>query len=95
MCYMESVGVRELRQNASALLDRIAASGVSIEITNHGHPVARLVPMPQQELPTRAQLIAAGVLRPGRGDLLDITPLKMPPGAPLSGDLLAADRDSR
>lgn len=36
MCYMEMVGVRELRQNASALLERIEGSGVSIEITNHG-----------------------------------------------------------
>ena len=63
---------RELRQNASALLERIEASGVTIEITNHGHPVARLVPIPTQEQQSRAQLIDAGVLRPGRGDLLDI-----------------------
>lgn len=95
MCYMESVGVRELRQNASALLERIEASGVSFEITNHGHPVARLVPIPRQEQPSRAQLIDAGMLRPGRGDLLDVVPIRMPPGAPSSADLLAADRDER
>lgn len=45
MCYMESVGVRELRQSASELLDRVASTGDSIEITNHGRPVARLVPI--------------------------------------------------
>jgi prevent-host-death family protein len=92
---METVGVRELRQNASALIARIEASGVSIEITNHGHPVARLVPIPRQAASSRAQLIDAGVLRPGRGDIRDITPVQVPSGAPSSADLLAADRDDR
>ena len=43
MCYMRSVGVRELRQNASMLL-REVADGQTIEITHHGHPVAQLIP---------------------------------------------------
>jgi prevent-host-death family protein len=38
-----SVGVRELRQAASQLLDQVK-NGESIEITEHGVPVARLVP---------------------------------------------------
>lgn len=92
---MQRVGVRELRQNASALLERVEAEGVTIEITNHGHPVARLVPIPRQAQSSRAQLIDAGVLRPGRGDLLDITARALPAGAPSSADLLAADRDDR
>lgn len=92
---METVGVRELRQNASALLDRVQTSGVSIEITNHGHPVARLVPILPREPLSRSQLIDTGVLRPGRGDILDIVAVHMPPGAPSSADLLAADRDDR
>ena len=37
-----SVGVRELRQNASVLLRRVKA-GEIIEITEHGNPVAHLV----------------------------------------------------
>jgi prevent-host-death family protein len=92
---METVGVRELRQNASALLERIQATGVSIEITNHGHPVARLVPIPRQAQSSRAQLIDAGVLRPGRGEILDIAPMPAPPGAPSTAELLAADREDR
>ena len=39
-----SVGVRELRQSASKLLDHVK-DGLVIEITEHGVPVARLVPI--------------------------------------------------
>ena len=41
---MKSIGVRELRQHASKYLEEVAA-GESIEITDRGHPVARLVPI--------------------------------------------------
>lgn len=49
---MRSIGVRELRQNASRYLEELAA-GESIEITDRGCPVARLVPItgdPWQDL---------------------------------------------
>ena len=39
-----SVGVRELRQSASQILDQVK-EGVTIEITEHGIPVARIVPI--------------------------------------------------
>ena len=39
-----SVGVRELRQSASQILDQVK-EGVSIEITEHGVPVAHIVPI--------------------------------------------------
>ena len=68
---------------------------MSIEITNHGDPVARLVPIPGQEQQSRAQLIDAGVLRPGRSDLLDSAPIHVPKGAPSTADSLAAGRDDR
>lgn len=41
---MKTIGVRELRQHASKYLEEVAA-GESIEITDRGHPVARLVPI--------------------------------------------------
>lgn len=41
---MDRIGVRELRQNASAYLARVA-SGESIEVTDRGRPVALLVPI--------------------------------------------------
>ena len=39
-----SVGVRELRQSASQILDQVK-NGIAFEITEHGIPVARLVPI--------------------------------------------------
>ena len=41
---MKTIGVRQLRQHASRYLEEVAA-GESIEITDRGHPVARLVPI--------------------------------------------------
>jgi len=49
MCYCVDtmstrVGIRELRQQASAVLRRVV-QGETIEVTNHGHPIARIVPL--------------------------------------------------
>lgn len=41
---METIGVRELRQHASRYLD-LVARGESVEVTDRGRPVARLVPI--------------------------------------------------
>jgi len=64
MCYMETVGVRELRQDASRLL-RMVAEGTVVEITSHGRPVARLVP-PVSSTDTRNAMLADGRLLPAR-----------------------------
>ncbi len=71
MCYMElteQVGVRELRQNLSVYLARIAR-GETLEVTDRGQPVAILAPLPQ---PTSVleQLKRAGRVIPATGDLL-------------------------
>ncbi len=60
MCYMERIGVRELRQNASRYLDRVAA-GETIEVTQRGRLVARLVPAATDPW---AAMIAAGEVVP-------------------------------
>ncbi len=90
---MEQVGVRELRQNASALLDRVA-TGVTIEITNHGHPVAQLSPIGERRQ-GRADLIANGELQPGRGNVLDVEAVRAPAGSPATEKLLAGLREDR
>ncbi len=41
---MVSVGVRELREQVSKLLQRVRDEGEIVEITYHGEVVARLVP---------------------------------------------------
>ncbi len=57
---MERVGVRELRQNASVLLRRVA-SGESIIVTDRGRPVARLSPIVAGQ--GLSDLRAAGLIR--------------------------------
>lgn len=66
MCYMSEknarpnrVGVRELRQNLSVYLDRVKA-GETLEVTEHGVPVAQLTPRPSKRLSILDQMIADG-----------------------------------
>jgi prevent-host-death family protein len=91
---MESVGVRELRQNASAVLRRVQA-GETLEVTDRGRPVARLVPI--KPLSRLDQLIAEGRARPAEGNLLEnlekYPPLKLPPGSPTLSQILAEMRE--
>jgi prevent-host-death family protein len=65
---MERIGIRQLKQHASAVVRRVAA-GESIDITDYGHPVARLVPLRGGPL---AQLIADGLASEPRADLFDL-----------------------
>ncbi len=51
--------MRELRQNLSVYLDRVKA-GETLEVTEHGHPVARLGPNPPARMSIVDQLIADG-----------------------------------
>jgi prevent-host-death family protein len=58
---MKTIGVRELRQHASRYLKEVAA-GESIEITDRGHPVARLVPIsgdPWEDLISAGEVVKA------------------------------------
>jgi prevent-host-death family protein len=98
MCYMSEtgatlprVGVRELRQNLSVYLDRVKA-GESLEVTEHGTPVARLIPNPPQPRSILEQMIADGRAIPAKRDLLEIEPLHLGPGRPLS-EIIVEMRD--
>jgi len=73
MCYCvvtmsNQVGIRELRQQASPILKRVAG-GETVVVTEHGHPIARIVPLQGGPL---EQLIAEGRATPGEGDLFDV-----------------------
>jgi prevent-host-death family protein len=89
---MASIGIRELRQQASKYIRRVEG-GETVEVTDHGRPVALLVPIPQQTV--RERLIASGRLRPaaGKRDLLDIKPLPAVEGQPLLSEILAEMRE--
>jgi prevent-host-death family protein len=88
---MERIGVRELNQNTSQVLARVSG-GETIEITDRGHLVARLVPV-GDETSTLARLVAEGraVAPSGTG------PVPLPPQLGDRGvnaaDELAAMRD--
>ncbi len=66
------VGVRELRQNLSVYLRRVA-SGEVLEVTERGRPVAVLSALSEAENPL-AVLASAGRATAPRGDLLALTP---------------------
>jgi prevent-host-death family protein len=73
---MKTIGVRELRQYASRYLEEVAA-GESIEITDRGHPVARLVPItgdPWQDLISAGEVVSA--TQPASVD--DVQPAEYP-----------------
>jgi prevent-host-death family protein len=53
---MDRIGVRELRQHASRYLARVM-QGETLEVTDRGRPVARLVPL---QADAWADLVAAG-----------------------------------
>ncbi|HSK09540.1 MAG TPA: type II toxin-antitoxin system prevent-host-death family antitoxin [Vicinamibacterales bacterium] len=64
----QRVGVRELRQNLSVYLAQVA-EGSTFEVTDHGRPVALLVPL-RPGATVAERLVASGRARPAGGDLL-------------------------
>lgn len=88
MCYMSEeasgparVGVRELRQNLSVYLDRVKA-GETLEVTEHGHAVALLTPLPRVATSTFDRLVAEGRVVPGTGELMAYLRTSRPIAAP-------------
>lgn len=63
-----SVGIRELRQRASAVLKRVVG-GETIDVTDHGHPIARIVPLRPGVM---EQMVLEGRATDAVGDLLDL-----------------------
>ena len=68
---MPSIGVRELRQNASAVL-REVERGKRFEVTDRGRPVAVLGPV--REVTAMERLRDDGDLEPAEGDLNELPP---------------------
>lgn len=67
---MKQVGVRALKQNASAVVAQ-AAAGEPVTITDRGRPVAQLIPLPGGQL---GSLLASGRARPPKRSLADLGP---------------------
>ena len=77
------VGVRELRQNLSVYLDRVK-EGERLEVTEHGRPVALLVPLPADDDPLD-RMIAEGRAIPATRDLQEVL-RQYPPRPALPGE---------
>lgn len=88
------VGVRELRQNLSVYLDRVKA-GETLEVTEHGQPVAQLGPRPSKPRSIIDQMIEEGRITPATLDHRTIPPpLPNPsPGTSPLTDILLQMRD--
>ncbi|MBV8195831.1 MAG: type II toxin-antitoxin system prevent-host-death family antitoxin [Candidatus Dormibacteraeota bacterium] len=84
LCYIVGtvsniVGIRELRQQTSSVLRRVR-DGETIDVTDHGHPIARVVPLRPGAID---QLMLEGRVSEPEGDLLDLMQelgLPAPPG---------------
>jgi prevent-host-death family protein len=85
------VGIRELRQNLSVYIERVKA-GETLEVTDHGRPVANLEPIRPIELTGLARLEAEGLITPATVDHRTIGLPPDIPGRPLS-DILQEMRD--
>lgn len=87
---MSSVGIRALQQNASEVVRR-AAAGETIDITDRGRLVARMVPISSGSI---ADLIASGQAVPAKRRLAEVVaehpPLKG--DGPTAGEILAEMR---
>lgn len=90
---MERVGIRELRQNLSVYLRRVKR-GESLEVTERGTPVARLVP-PSTGDEWLDRMAAEGRVRLPTRSIDDLPPpIKLPPGAQPLSEILQEMRDS-
>jgi prevent-host-death family protein len=88
MMNMVRIGMRNLRENLAATLRQVQG-GQAIEITDHGHPVARLVPIRYRS--RYEQLVAEGRIIPAEEPegLLEYEPPPLAPGERSASELLA------
>lgn len=91
MKHMADVGVRALKQNASAVVADVAAGAV-VTITDRGRPVARLVPLQGGAL---ADLVASGRARAPKRRLRDLPePIARGRGQRSLSDALREEREA-
>lgn len=84
------VGIRELRDNLTALMRRVR-DGETIEVTHHGKPVAVISPAQDDWL---AHLEAIGELIPATRSMRDLPPPRPWTGGKTPFEILMEERDS-
>ena len=87
---MQVIGIRQLQQHASAVIRDVKA-GASIEVTERGRVVARIIPAAAAS--RFAQLVAEGMVQgDGRGlaeDIASEPPVQPRARAPLPSEVLS------
>jgi prevent-host-death family protein len=87
-----TVGIRELKQNPSAVLAAVKA-GEDVIITERGKPIARIVEIMQSPL---EEMIASGEVTLPEGDFREVlkstNPVRPPEGTPSTAQRLAWSR---
>lgn len=89
MKHMPEIGIRSLKQNASAVVAE-AAAGQTITITDRGRPVAQMTAIPASRLQS---LLDSGRARLARRDIAELSPPA--PGPSLSKELEAMRESER
>ena len=82
---MHVVGIRELKQNASAVVAD-AAAGETVVISDRGRPVARMTPLPRSAW---AGLVEAGL---AHEPLVPLSSIPRPISGPSLSEVLEEDR---
>jgi prevent-host-death family protein len=93
---MATVGIRELRDRLSHYLREVERTGEPITVTDHGRPIAELVPVVEPPKDKLQQLIEAGLARPPRSNapiVIRDLGIRLPPGT--AQQLIDEDRDER
>ncbi|PSL55402.1 prevent-host-death family protein [Saccharothrix carnea] len=89
-----TIGVRELNQRTSAVLKRVRG-GERITVTEHGEPVAYLVPV-QSDADVLDRLVAAGqAIAPSRTGALVMPPDRGDADVDVAAELVAARDEER
>lgn len=83
---MHMVGIRELKQNASAVVAD-AAAGETVVISDRGRPVARMTPLPRSAW---SGLVEAGL---AHEPLAPLSSIPYPDSGPSLSQVLEEDRD--
>lgn len=86
---MSEVGVRALKQNASAVVAE-AAAGATVTITDRGRPVAQMTALPATPL---QRMLRSGRARPPTLDIRELPARE--PGTNLSGELATMRNSER
>lgn len=86
---MDSVGIRELKQNASEVIARVVR-GKHLIVTDRGRPVAQLIPLQKSRID---DLIQSGQLTAASSKIDDLpNPERIPKGVSLA-QLIIDDRN--